>query len=414
MADFSGPPLTNPALGRLPGSAFVRLRALLDPLTPAVNETLAMSIGEPQLSPPAWVTEIIAANASLWNRYPPNDGTPELRAACAGWLTRRFGIPADRIDPSRHVLSATGSREALFLIALTAVPPEKNGRRPTVLMPNPYYQVYRAAAEISGAEPVLVPAAPESGFLPDYAALPAEILERAALAIFCSPSNPEGAVADLSRLTGLVRLARRYGFVLACDECYSELYFGDPPPSGLNAALAAGEGDGDPFANVLVFHSLSKRSSAPGLRSGFVAGDARVLRDFLKLRSYAAVAMPLPIQAASAALWADDAHVAANRAHYARLIAAADRIFAGYPGYLRPQGGFFLWLDVGDGEAAAKRFWQEGGIRVVPGRYLTADDPNAPNRNAGHAFVRVALVHDEDTVVRGLTVLRALLDGGSA
>jgi aspartate/methionine/tyrosine aminotransferase len=404
--------MINPALDRLPGSAFVRLRALLDPLVPAVGTTLAMSIGEPQLPPPPWVAEIVAANAHLWNRYPPNDGTPELRAACAAWLTRRFGLPAGCVDPARHVLSAAGSREALFLFALAAVPQEKHRRRPAVLMPNPYYQVYRAAAEMSGAEPVLVPASKESGYLPDYAALPEEILDRAALAIFCSPSNPEGAVADLPRLTGLVRLARRHDFVLACDECYSELYFGEAPPSALAAALAAGEGEGDPFADVVVFHSLSKRSSAPGLRSGFVAGDARILRAFLKLRSYAAVAMPLPIQAASAALWADDAHAAANRAHYARLVAAADRIFAGYPGYLRPQGGFFLWLDVGDGEAAAKRFWQEGGIRVVPGRYLTADDPRAPNGNAGHAFVRIALVHDEETVTRGLSVIRALLDGG--
>ncbi len=284
MADSSGPPLTNPALERLPGSAFVRLRALLDPVTPMVGETLAMSIGEPQLPPPAWMAEIVAANAPLWNRYPPNDGTPELRAACAV-ADPAFGIPAERIDPSRHVLSATGSREALFLIALTAVPPEKNGRRPTVLMPNPYYQVYRAAAEMSGAEPVLVPAAPETGYLPDYAALPAEILERAALAIVCSPSHPEGAVADLPRLTGLVGLARRHGFLLACDECYSELYFGDPPPSGLNAALAAGKATAIPsptfWSSTLCPSAPARRAcvpaSSPGMPASCATSEATVL-----------------------------------------------------------------------------------------------------------------------------------------
>jgi len=400
----------NPALDRLPGSAFVRLRELLDPIAPSVPRTLSMSIGEPQLSPPTWVAEVIAANAHLWNRYPPNDGTPELRGACADWLARRFSIPRDRIDPARNVLSATGSREALFLFAQVVVPREKAGKRPAVLLPNPYYQVYRAAAELSGAEPVLVPSRRETGYLPDYAALPDEILERTALAIVCSPSNPEGAVADLPRLTGLVDLARRHGFVLACDECYSELYFGAPSPSGLAAAMAAKPAGEDPFANVVVFHSLSKRSSAPGLRSGFVAGDAEILKHFLKLRTYASVQMPLPIQAAAAALWADDAHVAANRAHYARLVAAADRIFADYPGYLRPQGGFFLWLDVGDGEAATKRFWRDAGIRVVPGRYLTADDPAFPHGNPGHAYVRIALVHDEEAVTAALETLRRCLD----
>lgn len=402
--------MINPALEHLPGSAFVRLRELLDPVAPQVETPLSMSIGEPQLAPPPIVAEVVAANAHLWNRYPPNEGTPELRAACARWLTRRFGLPEGAVDPMRNVLSATGSREALYLFAQVAIPAEKNGRRPVMLMPNPYYQVYRAAAEMGGAEAVLVPATAATGYLPDFAAVDPEILARTALAIFCSPSNPEGAQADLARLTELVRLARRHDFTLACDECYSELYFGPAPPSGLNAALAAAVPGEDPFANVVVFHSLSKRSSAPGLRSGFVAGDAALLKAFLKLRSYASVQMPMPLAAASVALWDDDAHVAENRAHYARLVAAADRIFAGYPGYLRPQGGFFLWLDVGDGEAMAKRFWREGGIRVVPGRYLTADDPDAPDGNLGHRFVRIALVHDEATVTRALGVLRRILD----
>lgn len=402
--------MVNPALERLPGSAFVRLRELLGPIAPQVETPISMSIGEPQLPPPALISEVVAAHAHLWNRYPPNEGTPELRAACARWLSRRFGLPAGLVDPERNVLSATGSREALYLFVQAMTPPERNGRRSAVLMPNPYYQVYRAAAEMAGAEAVLVPATAETGYLPDYAALDPEILDRAAVAIFCSPSNPEGAQADLGRLTELVRLARRHGFLLACDECYSELYFGPPPPSGLNAAINAAAPGEDPFANVVVFHSLSKRSSAPGLRSGFVAGDTAALKAFLKLRSYASVQMPLPLAAASVALWDDDAHAVANRAHYARLVAAADRIFAGFPGYIRPQGGFFLWLKVGDGEEATRRFWRRCGVRVVPGRYLAADDPAAPHGNPGHAYVRIALVHDEATVTRALEAMRACLD----
>lgn len=401
--------MINPAVESLPGNAFVRLRALLDPLTPAVNDPIPMSIGEPQLSPPAWTAEIIAKNAHLWNRYPPSEGTPELRAACAAWAGRRFGLPARLPDPATQVLSATGSREALYLFAQVAVPAAKDGRRPVVLLPNPYYQVYRAAAEMTGAEVVPVPAAAETGFLPDYAALSPEVLSRTALAMICTPSNPEGAAADLPRLAGLVRLARAYDFVLGSDECYCELYLDAPTPSALEAALSVG-GTADPFANVITFHSLSKRSSAPGLRSGFVAGDSALIRAFAHLRGFGAVQMPLPIQAAAAALWNDDAHVAENRAHYRRLFAAADRIFAGYPGYRRPDGGFFLWLDVGDGEAFARRAWTEAGVRVVPGRYLTADQPDAPHGNLGHPFVRIALVRDEDTVTRALSALRRLLD----
>jgi len=402
--------MMNPALETLPNSAFVRLRHLLDPLAPPADRPqLAMSIGEPQLPPPPCVEKIVSANAHLWNKYPPNDGTPDLLTACANWLTRRFDLPKGAIDPSKNILSASGSRESLYLFAQTIMPAEKADKRPVILLPNPYYQVYLAAGAFAGAELILVPATKDTGYLPDFTSLTPDILDRTALAIFCSPSNPEGAAADLDRLKEIVSLARRYDFILACDECYSDLYFDAPPPSGLNAALAVASPNADPFANVVVFHSLSKRSSVPGLRSGFTAGDVTAINAFRKLRAYASVAMPMPIQAASVALWNDDVHAENNRAHYARLIAAADKIFAKYPGYLRPKGGFFLWLHVGDGEDATKKLWQQAGIRVVPGRYLTADDHNAPNGNIGHEFIRIALVHDETTVIDALKTIHHIL-----
>ncbi len=402
--------LSNPALDSLPGSAFVRLRQLLDHLpTPDGVAPLAMSIGEPQLPPPPCVAEQVQANAHLWNKYPPNEGSLALRTACADWLTRRFDLPKATIDPERHVLSASGSREALYLFVQTIMPEAKNGKKPVVLMPNPYYQVYRAAAAFAGAETVLVPASEDTGYLPDFAALDPDILDRAAVAIVCTPSNPEGAAADLARLQGMVALARKHDFILASDECYADLYFDAPPPSALNAALTVPSPNQDPLSHVVVFHSLSKRSSVPSLRSGFTAGDLAAIEKFRKLRAYACVAMPVPLQAASVALWSDDDHAADNRAHYARLVAAADRIFADYPGYRRPDGGFFLWLNVGNGEEAAKKLWQQAGIRVVPGRYLTADDPSAPNGNLGHAFIRVALVHDEATVSAALTTMHHIL-----
>jgi len=398
--------LINPALESLPGSAFIRLRQLLDHLpTPQGKPTLAMSIGEPQLPPPHMVAEILQKHANLWNKYPPNDGTLAFRTACTNWLTRRFDLPMATLDPEKHVVSAAGSREALYLFTQTITPDSKNGQKPVVLMPNPYYQVYRAAAAFAGAETVLVPASAETGYLPDLTAVDTEILARTAMAIVCTPSNPEGAVADLDRLKGMVELARKYDFILASDECYADLYFGDKPSSALNAALEVPSPNDDPLSHVVVFHSLSKRSSVPGLRSGFTAGDVQAITHFKKLRAYACVAMPMPVQEAAIALWDDETHAADNRAHYARLVAAADDIFADYDGYIRPAGGFFLWLNVGDGEAAAVKLWQEAGIRVIPGRYLTADDPMAPNGNLGHAFIRIALVHDEATVISALKTI---------
>ena len=381
----------------LPGSPFPRLNALIEGLAPG-KPPLVMSLGEPRHAFPAFVMDEIAHNAALFGKYPPIVGTAEFRAAAAGWLARRYGL-ADAIgkdaalDPDLQILPVNGTREALFNIALVATPPEKRGKRPAILMPNPFYQCYAAAALAAGAEPVYVPATRETGFMPDFEALPEELLARTAMIYFCSPANPQGAVASLDWLTRLVALARRHDIVLAVDECYADIYDREPPASALQAALAADAGGNDPFADLIVFHSLSKRSSLPGLRSGFCAGGRALMTRFREFRNIAAPQVPLPLMAASAACWADDAHAAANRDLYRAKIDAAERVLGNRFGFYRPPGGFFLWLDVGDGEKAARELWAKAGVKVLPGAYLSREDsPYGPPGNPGAAYIRVALV----------------------
>ena len=391
-------------LERIGDYPFDRLRALLNPVTPRVNEPIMLSIGEPQHTPPPIIKETVSEHAALWGRYPPMAGTAEFRRAVADWLTRRYALPDGLLDPDKNVIPVSGTREALFMIALAAVPERGEGAAPpAVLMPNPFYQVYLGAAVVAGGEPVLVPATREVGFLPDFAALPEATLDLAALAYYCSPANPQGAIAALDTLRALVRLARRHGFVMAFDECYSEIYAADPPPGGLAACAAEGGG----LEGVLVFNSLSKRSSAPGLRSGFVAGDERLIRRFTRLREYGGAAPPLPLLAAATALWRDEAHVAENRALYRKKFDLAEAALGGKHGFYRPDGGFYLWLEVGDGEAAAQRLWREAGIRVMPGAYLARAD--ASGRNPGAGYIRCALVHDLETTDRALQRMRAVL-----
>ena len=390
----------NDRLDRLAEFPFRRLAALLARVPAPAGQTLDLALGEPKHAPPALLAETVAAHAHLWNRYPPVNGTAEFRSAAAGWLTRRFELPPEALDPDRHVLPLAGTKEGLYLLPSVLV---SERTMPAVLMPDPVYAVYYGAAVMAGAEPVLLPATAATGFLPDLDALAPALLERTALLYLCSPANPQGAVADLDYLHRAVRLARRYGFVLAVDECYSELWDTTPPPGALSVALA----DGGSLDNVVVFHSLSKRSSAAGLRSGFVAGDPAVLAALLRLRAYAAPVQPLPLLAAATALWGDEAHVEANRALYRAKFDLAQRRLGNRFGFYRPQGGFFLWLDVGDGEAAARRLWTEAGVRVLPGGYLSIGAAGAGN--AGAPYIRVALVDEITTVDRALGRLVDLL-----
>jgi succinyldiaminopimelate transaminase len=394
----------NPQLDTLSDYPFEALRTLLNPVTPVVNDPpILMSLGEPQHQPPALLAETLAAHADEWNKYPPMQGTPELRAAIVAWLTRRYHLADGALSPDRHVLTLAGTKEGLYLLSGLVVPRRKGGRRPVVLVPNPYYLVYNGAATMAGADAVFLDATRENGFMPDLAAIPRDVLERTALFYLCSPANPQGTVASLDYLKQAILLARRYDFVLAVDECYAEIYHRLPPPGALEACAALGDG----YDRVVVFHSLSKRSSAAGLRSGFVAGDPELIGQFRHLRDYGGCQVPLPIQAAAAALWSDEAHVADNRARYRRKFDIAEAAIGGRFGFYRPEGGFFLWLEVGDGEAATLRLWRDAAIRVLPGGYTARASEGRDN--PGRRYIRLAIVHDEATLETAFARIRRVL-----
>ena len=394
----------NPQLDTLSDYPFEALRNLLGSVTPRVNDApILMSVGEPQHQPPPLLTETLAKHALEWNKYPPMAGTPELRAAIADWLTRRYGLPDRAVSPDANVLTLAGTKEGLYLLAGLVVPRAKHGRRPVVLCPNPYYLVYNGAATMAGADAVFLDATRDNGFLPDLDAIAPETLERTALMYLCSPSNPQGTIASLDYLKKAIGLARRYDFVLAVDECYAEIYDRVPPSGALEACAALGEG----FDKVVAFHSLSKRSSAAGLRSGFVAGDPAILAHFKHLRDYGGCQVPLPVQAAATALWRDEKHVIENRARYRRKFDIAQNMIGDRFGFYRPEGGFFLWLEVGDSERATVSLWRDAAIRVLPGGYTA----RAANRsvNPGSNFIRLAIVHDEAILEDAFARIRRVL-----
>jgi N-succinyldiaminopimelate aminotransferase len=383
----------------LPDYAFPRLRKLLDVHEPG-GDPIAMTIGEPRHPIPDFVAPILAAHTAEFGQYPPNEGSPGLLAAICGWLRLRYGVD---LAPDR-VMVLNGTREGLFDACLALCPEVKRGRQPVVLMPNPFYQVYAASALAVGAEPVYVPADAANGHLPDYAALPPDVLDRVGVAYLCSPANPQGSVASRDYLETLLRLAAKYDFTVLADECYSEIWRNQPPTGALQVADDLGL---DP-ERVAVFHSLSKRSNLPGLRSGFVAGGPESIARFRQLRAYGGAPLPLPIQHVSERAWGDEAHVTANRALYQEKFRIADKIFAGLQGYEGPEGGFFLWLPVDDGETATLKLWRKTGVRVLPGAYLARE---VAGYNPGKGYIRVAMVAPKDEMRRGLTQIRDCLYG---
>ncbi|VCU57340.1 N-succinyl-L,L-diaminopimelate aminotransferase alternative [Tritonibacter mobilis] len=382
----------------LPPYAFPRLRALLDHHAPG-GDVVQLTIGEPKHEFPAWVTDVIVENASAFNNYPQNEGTDELRGAMADWAAQRYGVT---LDPATRLMALNGTREGLYNAAMALCPEEKNGQRPVVLIPNPFYQVYMIAAISVAAEPVFVPATEETGHLPDYASLPEDVLNRTAVAYICSPANPQGAVASRAYWQQLIALAEKYDFKIFADECYSEIYRDEAPVGALTVADEMGA---DP-ERVVLFNSLSKRSNLPGLRSGLLAGGPETLVQVKKLRAYSGAPMPGPLQAAAAKVWADEAHVVENRALYQEKYRIADEVFAGLNGYMSPEAGFFLWLPVEDGEAATLKLWQETGVRVLPGAFLAQGEGAA---NPGHGYIRVALVAPEEQTRTALKSLRDCL-----
>ncbi len=382
----------------LPAATWPRLRALLDVPTQA-SETINMTIGEPRHAFPAFVGPILAENLAGFGKYPDNYGIPPLMDAIGGFLKRRYGLNI----PPEQILTLNGTREGLYNAAMALCREEKHGQ-PVILTPNPFYQVYAVAALSVGAEAVYVPATQATGHLPDFHALSDDILNRTAIAYVCSPANPQGAVADEDYWRELITLAEKHDFIIFADECYSEIYRDTPPPGALQVATQMGA---DP-ERVMIFHSLSKRSNLPGLRSGFCAGGPQSMARIRLLRAFAGAPLPEPLQTVAAAAWNDEVHVVENRALYHRKYEIADSILGHIPGYQSPQAGFFLWLPVENGETAAVRLWQETGVRVLPGAYLSRETTGG---NPGEKYIRVAMVAPEKEMQRGLTLIRDCLYG---
>jgi aspartate/methionine/tyrosine aminotransferase len=338
---------------------------------------------------------VLAENVGGFSVYPPNDGTPELLQTISDWIARRYDVS---VGPDR-IMTLNGSREGLYNAAMALLPETKSGKTPTILIPNPFYQVYMIGALSVAAEPVFVPATRQNGFLPDYGSLPAEVLDRATAAYICSPANPQGSVADRGYWKDLLALAEKHDFTVFSDECYSEIYRSAPPVGILEVADEMGV---DP-ERVVIFQSLSKRSNLPGLRSGFLAAGPESIKRLRQHRAYSGAPLSLPLQKVAERAWADETHVVANRALYQEKFAEADRIFDGVPGYQGPEGGFFLWLPVEDGEKAALELWKHTGVRVLPGAYLSRDvDGDIP----GKPYIRVAMVTPKDEMAQALITLR--------
>ena len=377
----------NNALQQLQPYPFEKLRALLGGVQPAADKSpIALSIGEPKHRSPAFVAEALAANLDQLAVYPTTLGIPALREAIANWCARRFGLPTGVLDPARHVLPVNGTREALFAFTQAVVQRDVDG---LVVSPNPFYQIYEGAALLAGAQPHYLACLEEHGFNPDFDAVSDDVWQRCQILFLCSPGNPTGALIPLPTLKKLIALADKFDFVIAADECYSELYFDEAnPPAGLLTACA--ELERHDFKRCVVFHSLSKRSNLPGLRSGFVAGDAAILKSFLLYRTYHGCAMPVQTQLASVAAWNDEAHVKANRDLYREKFDAVLAILDGVLDVQRPDGGFYLWARTPiDDETFTRELFAREHVTVVPGSYLSRS-VNGENPGAGR--VRMALV----------------------
>jgi N-succinyldiaminopimelate aminotransferase len=394
----------NPGLARLQTYPFERLRALLaDASAPAGLPNIALSIGEPKHAPPAFVLETLKASLGQLDSYPVTRGLPQLRAAMAAALQRRFLPATARLDPETMVLPVNGTREGLFAFVQAVIDP---GRDALVAMPNPGYQIYEGAALLAGAEPYFLNTTAAGGYLPDLDAVPAAVWRRCQLLFLCSPGNPSGTVLPMAYLRAALDLAERYDFVIAADECYADLYLDEsrPSPSLLRAAAENGNPE---FRRCMVFHSLSKRSSLPGLRSGLVAGEAALIERFLLYRTYHGCAMPLPTQLASIAAWSDDEHVRANRSLYQQKFRQVLPILAPVLPLELPDGGFYLWPGVDDDDAHFTRaLYQRENLTVLPGSFMARD---AHGENPGRGRVRISLVPELARCVEAAERLRRFL-----
>jgi len=394
----------NPLLATLQPYPFERLKRLFASVTPnPAHSHISLGIGEPRHATPQLVLDALAGATGELAMYPPTAGSPALREACAGWVRRRYAVS---VDPATQVLPVNGSREALFAFAQAVVDP--SGGDAWVICPNPFYQIYEGAALLAGAKPYYAPSDPSRNFNINWGVIGESVWSATQLVYVCSPGNPTGAVMPMTDWEKLFELSRRYGFVIASDECYSEIYFREEPPlGGLEAAVKVGLSD---FKNLIVFTSLSKRSNVPGMRSGFVAGDAEILQRFLLYRTYHGCAMSGMVQAASIAAWNDEAHVVANREQYRQKFAAVTPMLAEVLEVRLPDASFYLWASVpgGDDEGFARELRTQYNVTVLPGSYLARE---AEGHNPGAGRIRMALVAETEECVEAARRIVAFVRG---
>lgn len=396
----------NPDLFRLQPYPFEKLASLKAGLNPPSHVAhIALSLGEPRHATPGFLVEEVITHLHGLASYPTTRGLDALRETICNWLSRRFELRPDSLDPARHALPVNGTREALFAFAQCVVDRRDDA---VVMMPNPFYQIYEGAALLAGAEPYYVNCMPDTAFLPDFEAVPETVWQRCQLLYLCSPGNPTGAVLDMTTLQELIEIAETYEFVIAADECYSEIYLDEeaPPPGLLTAAAAMGNDD---FRRCVVFHSLSKRSNVPGLRSGFVAGDPTIIGQFLRYRTYHGCSMPLPTQAASTLAWRDEEHVIGNRQQYREKFHAVTDILDPILDIELPAGGFYLWPQTpGDDREFTRGLYVQENVTVLPGSFLAR---TAHDVNPGRQRVRIALVAPYDECVEAAWRIRDYLTG---
>lgn len=398
----------NPLLENLQPYPFEKIAQLLQGQSPAADKKLiSLAIGEPQHATPELVTSALAANLKMLKSYPATLAMPELRETIARWLERRFSLGAGSVDPNRNVAPLAGTREGIFSLARAVIDRSTN---PCILMPNPFYQIYEGAAIFAEAEIYFLNTDEKTQQQLDLSTVPAEVWNRCQLIYICSPGNPSGTLMPESQQKELLGLAQKYNFVIAADECYSEIYRDEnnPPQGLLQAAWKMGNRE---FKNCVVFHSLSKRSNSPGLRSGFVAGDAEIIQKYVRYRTYHGATLPPPIQMASIAAWSDEHHVIANRALYRSKYEKVEKILKGKCEWISPPAGFYLWPRIAvDDQEFCKRAFVEQAVSIVPGSYLSRE---AHGQNPGRNHVRIALVAEEAECVEAAKRLISILDGGT-
>ena len=392
----------NPLLNHLKPYPFARLREAMQGIdAPAGVTPIQLQIGEPKHPTPKVITDALTASLHELEKYPLTAGLLELRQTCAEWVARRYdGLS---LNPDNEILPVLGSREALFSFIQTVLNPASDGPKPVVISPNPFYQIYEGATILGGGE-IHFANCPAPSFNPDWSSLPEDVWRRTKVLIVCSPNNPSGSVLQLEDWKEIFDLQDKYGFVIASDECYSEIYFDDNKPiGGLQAAAQLGRGT----HNIIMFTSLSKRSNVPGLRSGFVAGDAELLKNFLLYRTYHGSAMSIPVQRASIAAWNDEEHVIANRRLYQEKFDRVIPILQQAFDVKLPDASFYIWLKVPDGDdlAFTRNLWQKAAIQVLPGRFLARDTEQG---NPGEGYVRIALVADVGSCVKAAETMVAL------